>query len=222
MATESDALKIQRTALGCPAALTLAHELLSSRDNMMQELDAEHAKVMSELRSQLLEAQREEAELEQQLLQSKRITENLHDTMSKSLEEAGLSMAPLAASEDAIAALNRIQAVVESAKMKSLHDISSMTQETTRLNAESSQLEEQIAQIQEKLDSEVQVKDKGVRSAIIHLNFFRYLGVKVVSIDGKEKIYIYNRTRGTSTTFDIDETHSKHQIINRIWELFAP
>lgn len=112
--------------------------------------------------------------------------------------------------------LNKVLKMLESSKAKLTHEMSDFEAEENVLISVIAEKQEQLELIKRQAIEVSQKHDPLHDNAILKMNFYNTLGIKVGNLHGKESILTFD---GHSTSIlNVEDIQSKYDISNEIWE----
>lgn len=112
--------------------------------------------------------------------------------------------------------LNKVSKFLESVKAQLTREISELEAEESALTSVIAEKQEQLELIKRETNEINQTHDPLHDNAILRMNFYNTLGVKVENLHGKDKILTYNGH--SASILDVEDNQTAYDISNQIWE----
>lgn len=112
--------------------------------------------------------------------------------------------------------LNKVSKFLESVKAQLTREISELEAEESALTSVISKKQEQLELIKRETNEINQTHDPLHDNAILRMNFYNTLGIKVENLHGKDKILTYNGH--SASILDVEDNQTAYDISNQIWE----
>lgn len=176
-----------------------------------------HETVRATVRAEIAEAEKEEQELGRELERVRLVDTSMADYLAERLE--GISDEVAQVGEKVQTAVQVTRKKIEGATNQLIQAVSLLEEETNSGMVETMEIQAKTDALRQSIDSKILNLDHELDLRVMKLNLYRGLGVRVLTVEGKESVCVYDKDTGGSTVIPIDGTFSQYFVTKQIWDL---